>query len=74
VLGGDGIRIATVEHLLAALHVREAWSGILIDVEGDELPILDGSAAPWDAALEHFDGLPPPPAPTEVVADVGDAS
>jgi UDP-3-O-[3-hydroxymyristoyl] N-acetylglucosamine deacetylase len=63
VLGGDGVRLATVEHLLAALHVRGVWEGLLIEVEGDELPILDGSAAPWDAALAQLGPLPPPPAP-----------
>ncbi|WP_005033817.1 UDP-3-O-acyl-N-acetylglucosamine deacetylase [Holophaga foetida] len=46
----DGIRFATVEHLLSAL------SGLgvdhaLIEVGGEELPILDGSAAPWVEAI-----------------------
>jgi len=48
----DGVRFATVEHLLSAL----AGLGVdhaLIEVDGEELPILDGSAAPWvDAILE----------------------
>ena len=38
--------VRTVEHLLAAAHglgVDNLW----IDVEGRELPALDGSAAPW---------------------------
>ena len=46
----DGTRFATVEHLLAAL----AGLGVdhaLIEVSGEELPILDGSAAPWVEAL-----------------------
>jgi UDP-3-O-[3-hydroxymyristoyl] N-acetylglucosamine deacetylase len=65
VLGADGVRLATVEHLLAALQVRGVWEGLLIEVEGDELPILDGSAAPWDAALAELGPLPPPPAAGE---------
>ena len=60
-LGTAAARVATVEHLLAALHVRGFWSGVLIEVEGDELPILDGSAAPWLPAVESLG--PPPPRP-----------
>ena len=63
VLGADGVRVATVEHLLAALHVRGIWSDLLIEVDGDELPILDGSAAPWDEALADLGPFPAPPAP-----------
>jgi len=62
VLGGAGVRLAVVEHLLAACHVLGFWSGLLVEVEGDELPILDGSAAPWAAALGALG--PPPPAPS----------
>lgn len=52
----DGVRLQTIEHLLSALvgldidHLR-----IEVEAEGTdvELPILDGSAAPWmDAILE----------------------
>ena len=45
-LGIDGVRIATVEHVLAAL----AGMGIdncRVEVDGPEVPILDGSAAPF---------------------------
>jgi UDP-3-O-[3-hydroxymyristoyl] N-acetylglucosamine deacetylase len=65
VLGGDGVRLATVEHLLATLHVRGIWSGLLVEVDGDELPILDGSAAPWDEALAGLGPFPAAPAPLE---------
>ena len=60
VLGQDGLKVATVEHLLGALHVLGWWRGLVIEVSGDELPILDGSAAPW---LEPLSDLGPPPAP-----------
>ncbi len=46
----DGRRLATVEHLLAAL----AGTGISqaeIWVEGGEIPLLDGSALPWVEAI-----------------------
>ena len=42
----DGIRVSTIEHLMAAL----AGLGIdncYVDVSADEIPIMDGSAAPF---------------------------
>ncbi len=42
----------TVEHLLAAL-VGLGVHDAMIDVEGGEVPILDGSASPWVAAIEE---------------------
>ena len=68
VLGADGVRVAMVEHLFAALHVRDVWSGVLIEVDGDELPILDGSAAPWDEALTALAPFPPAPEPSRLEA------
>jgi len=61
-LGAGGYQVATTEHLLAALHVRGWWRGLVIEVSADELPILDGSAAPW---LGLVDALGPPPPPPE---------
>ena len=40
------VRIGTVEHLLAALSAL-AIDNVLIAVDGPEVPILDGSAAPF---------------------------
>jgi UDP-3-O-[3-hydroxymyristoyl] N-acetylglucosamine deacetylase len=51
-LGKGGVRVATVEHLLAAL----AGSGIdnaRIEVDGPEVPILDGSCAPWVTLIQE---------------------
>jgi UDP-3-O-[3-hydroxymyristoyl] N-acetylglucosamine deacetylase len=53
----DGVSIDTVEHILSALHglgVDDA----LVEVSGPELPILDGSAAPF-VLLIHEAGLRP---------------
>lgn len=50
-LGFNGASVKTVEHLLSAL----AGSGVdnaLIEVTGDEVPILDGSAAPFVRGIE----------------------
>src|SRR5687768_11860470 len=46
---GDFV-VATVEHLLAALSGLEIDNAI-IEVDGPEIPALDGSAAPFVAAL-----------------------
>lgn len=48
---GDGPLVRTVEHLLAALSAH-AIDNALIEIEGEEVPILDGSAEPWCASLE----------------------
>lgn len=52
VLGKNNEHIAVVEHLLASLHTLNIWSGLVIEVIGDELPILDGSAKEWWEALK----------------------
>ncbi len=45
-LGNDAWRVATVEHLLAALRGM-GLDNVEIEVDGDELPALDGSARAW---------------------------
>ncbi|MCB0737355.1 MAG: bifunctional UDP-3-O-[3-hydroxymyristoyl] N-acetylglucosamine deacetylase/3-hydroxyacyl-ACP dehydratase, partial [Bacteroidetes bacterium] len=42
----DGARVATVEHLLAALAGLQI-DNALIQLNGIEIPILDGSSQPW---------------------------
>ena len=46
----DGIRLQTVEHLLSALVGLEV-DHLLIELDAEELPILDGSAEPWVSAI-----------------------
>ena len=46
----DQRRLATVEHLLAAL-AGVGLSQVTILVEGHEIPLLDGSALPWVEAI-----------------------
>ena len=60
-LACGGYQVLTVEHLLAALHVRGWWRGLVIEVSADELPILDGSAAPWLGLIDALGAPPPPP-------------
>jgi UDP-3-O-[3-hydroxymyristoyl] N-acetylglucosamine deacetylase len=45
-----GRRLATVEHVLAAL-AGTGVTGVEIRVEGPEVPLLDGSALPWVEAI-----------------------
>lgn len=62
-LAAGGERIGLVEHLLAALRVAGHYSGVLIEVDADELPILDGSSLPWFEAVAELgapDSAPPP--------------
>ncbi len=47
-----GHRVATVEHLMAGLAVM-GISNAIIDIDGEEVPILDGSAAPFVEALKE---------------------
>lgn len=62
-LGVGGARVQLVEHLLAALRIHGFFSGVLIEASADELPILDGSAEPWSAAIAELGDPPPPPPP-----------
>jgi UDP-3-O-[3-hydroxymyristoyl] N-acetylglucosamine deacetylase len=50
-LGRDGLTISTVEHLLAAVRVCDL-DNLWIDLDGPEVPILDGSALPFLHLLE----------------------
>ena len=45
-LGSKGVSVSTVEHLLAALYGM-GIDNLLIEVDSAELPIMDGSAAPF---------------------------
>lgn len=43
---GAGAKVATVEHLMAALYGAEI-DNALIEISGAEVPVMDGSAAPF---------------------------
>jgi UDP-3-O-[3-hydroxymyristoyl] N-acetylglucosamine deacetylase len=49
--GAGQLRIGTVEHAFAALAGLGLHDGVTLDVEGPELPLLDGGASAWCAAL-----------------------
>ena len=48
----SGIHVSTVEHLLAALSAI-GIDNVLIEIDGNEVPILDGSAAMFVDAFDH---------------------
>ena len=54
-LGKGAVRVGTVEHLLAALFGC-GIDNARIEVQGPEVPILDGSCAPW-VSLIHEAGV-----------------
>ena len=49
-LAREGARVATVEHLLAAVHARRV-DNLRVEVDGPEIPAMDGSAAPFDSLI-----------------------
>jgi UDP-3-O-[3-hydroxymyristoyl] N-acetylglucosamine deacetylase len=49
---GKGASVATVEHLLSALRGMNI-DNVEIEIEGGELPIMDGSAAPFVDAIDE---------------------
>ncbi|MBN1271585.1 MAG: UDP-3-O-[3-hydroxymyristoyl] N-acetylglucosamine deacetylase [Candidatus Aminicenantes bacterium] len=51
VLTGNGTKIRTVEHLLASLYIF-GINSLVIEINGDEIPILDGSALPFVTAFK----------------------
>ncbi|MDX1567335.1 MAG: UDP-3-O-acyl-N-acetylglucosamine deacetylase, partial [Longimicrobiales bacterium] len=51
-LGVDDTRILTVEHLMAALFARGVTNAV-VEVDGPELPIGDGSFGSWIEALDE---------------------
>src|SRR5262245_53636647 len=78
-LSGDGTSIGTVEHLLSAA-AGEGLDNCIVEVDGPEVPILDGSALPF-VRLFHAAGFErqnmPVKAlsvPREVLLEKGDRS
>ncbi len=51
-VGKDGVVIATIEHLMAALSVC-GIDNVYVDINGPEVPIMDGSAAPFIQWIEN---------------------
>jgi UDP-3-O-[3-hydroxymyristoyl] N-acetylglucosamine deacetylase len=50
VLQKDGVKVGTIEHLMAALYALQI-DDLQVEVDGPELPILDGSSLPFVTAI-----------------------
>jgi UDP-3-O-[3-hydroxymyristoyl] N-acetylglucosamine deacetylase len=51
-IGKEGAAVSTIEHLMAALYGC-GIDNAHIDIDGQEVPIMDGSAAPFVTALQQ---------------------
>jgi len=60
-IGEGGVRIATVEHILAALSGLRI-NNVIIKMDGEEFPAGDGSALPWVRLIQRA-GIVEQPAP-----------
>lgn len=47
----DGVSVATIEHLMAGLSVM-GIDNVVIEMDGEEMPIMDGSAEPFVFLIE----------------------
>ncbi|MEX0892351.1 MAG: UDP-3-O-acyl-N-acetylglucosamine deacetylase [Gemmatimonadota bacterium] len=56
-LGAEGARVDTVEHLLAAVAAR-GIDNLVVELDGAEVPIADGSFRPFLALLEQAGTAP----------------
>jgi UDP-3-O-[3-hydroxymyristoyl] N-acetylglucosamine deacetylase len=52
VIGRDGVSVSTIEHLMAALSAC-GIDNLHIDIDGPEVPVMDGSAATFVAHLQQ---------------------
>jgi UDP-3-O-[3-hydroxymyristoyl] N-acetylglucosamine deacetylase len=58
---GGRLRVATVEHALAALAGLGIHDDVVIDIDGAEMPLLDGGASAWCEALSSLGVAPSAP-------------
>ncbi len=54
---GEGIQIGTIEHLMAAFAGSEV-DNALVELDGPEVPIMDGSAAPFMQLIDRAGIVP----------------
>jgi UDP-3-O-[3-hydroxymyristoyl] N-acetylglucosamine deacetylase len=51
-VGAAGVSVATVEHLMAALAALSI-DNVLVEIDGPEVPVMDGSASPFVDAIDQ---------------------
>jgi UDP-3-O-[3-hydroxymyristoyl] N-acetylglucosamine deacetylase len=54
---GEGIQIGTIEHLMAAFAGSQVDNAV-VELDGPEVPIMDGSAAPFVLLIERAGVVP----------------
>src|SRR5260370_12183095 len=54
---GEGIQSGTIEHLMAALAGSQIDNAV-VELDGPEVPIMDGSAAPFMQMIERAGTVP----------------
>ena len=52
VIGRDGVNVSTIEHFMAALAACGV-DNLHVDIDGPEVPVLDGSAAPFMREIQQ---------------------
>ncbi len=50
-IGRDDVTVSTIEHLMAAVHMARI-DNLVVEIDGPEVPILDGSALPYCRLIE----------------------
>jgi len=61
----DGVAVRTIEHLLAAF-AGLGVDNVLVEIDGEEVPVMDGSAAPFVFLIECA-GVVEQPAPRQAI-------
>lgn len=51
-VGASGASVATVEHLMATLSALQI-DNVVVEIDGPEVPVMDGSAEPFIAAIDQ---------------------
>ncbi len=61
----DGVRVGTIEHLMAALRGC-CIDNVIVEIDGPEVPAMDGSAMPFVEMIEDI-GIAPQDAPRRAI-------
>jgi len=56
-ISGNGFQVKTIEHVLAALAGLDV-DNVYVDVTADEMPVMDGSAAPFVRLIQSVGVVP----------------
>jgi UDP-3-O-[3-hydroxymyristoyl] N-acetylglucosamine deacetylase len=66
---GGALRVGTVEHLFAALAGLGVHAGLRVEIDGPEVPLVDGGAARWCEAVRSLVGAPAGRGPLRVARE-----